>query len=720
MNSSTFASSCLFVALGAALGCGSYEPQPEALGVSVSALTDTSVCPPGTNIIEGTPGDDVLVGTSGADCILGLGGNDTLQGGNGADFLFGGDGNDILDGGRGDDELDGGAGHDQLAGGMGDDTIVGGEGNDVIVGGNGADDISGGPGDDIIVSGRADDTVSGGPGWDVCDGVDCEVGEAAAGGCSVDSDCGDPAQHCLVETGICIYCQDATDCDDGNACSDDMCQPFLGCVSSEYVCEDGDVSTTDACDGSGGCDFMTCAPGSRDLDDDPDNGCEASSGFASKVWDEARVIGSHETYAVVPTVVSTDAGNFSAAWDAAGGDHVWSNHYDAQTDAWAESVTIDGPTAIVGQLSTSLSANAAGDVVAAWSEYEGIYIGLERELWVNRYEAATGSWTGPEQIPTAGGADSPDIAIDAEGNAWLVWVGPPEADSGERALWASHYDAVSSLWGPAQLLLFDETEAVYRPQLGTDAAGNTTVIWEAGSRTGPGKLIRALRWEAGAWTSPVALASSAYGSIPHLAVNAAGEVIVAWAHSDQYDQPRQLAAIRYDVAAGSWGAVDVANTDGAPRVGGAQVGLDAAGNATVLWTGWGPELDGNELWSSRNTPGAGWGAPEKVAGTHSNFWSLAVSGTGNVIATWLHTPYPADLDAGIDPGPSDVFVARYDAESSSWFAPELMEDGDEETGIPAVAFDDQDNAMLIWGQAQADPAAANVYARRLADPTGAP
>jgi len=42
-------------------------------------------------------------------------------------------------------------------------------------------------------------------------------------------------------------------CDDNNACTDDNCDPFSGCVYTPFLCDDGDPCTDDACDVVSGC-----------------------------------------------------------------------------------------------------------------------------------------------------------------------------------------------------------------------------------------------------------------------------------------------------------------------------------------------------------------------------------------------------------------------------------------------------------------------------------
>jgi EGF domain/RTX calcium-binding nonapeptide repeat (4 copies) len=232
------ASVVLFIATGLA-GCEAADVGEPELGREQAAVVDTSVCPPGSNIIIGTPGNDTLTGGNGNDCILGDDGDDVLIGGNGNDLLIGGAGNDLIFAGNGAD------------------VAQGGPGNDVLIGDNGADRLSGDEGDDFIDSGNGNDTVNGGPGTDTCAGTSCESGEQPAPTCTSDASCA-AGTRCV--SGLCVACVANSECNDGNVCTFEQCQPVLGCsnppVANGTLCLDSTV-----CNGSETCQNGTCTAG---------------------------------------------------------------------------------------------------------------------------------------------------------------------------------------------------------------------------------------------------------------------------------------------------------------------------------------------------------------------------------------------------------------------------------------------------------------------------
>ena len=121
--------------------------------------------------------------------------------------------------------------------------------------------------------------------------MDCDDGDA----CTVDS-C-DPATGCVHEDVVCddgdvctgietcdpaTGCVDGTplDCDDGDLCTNDSCDPVTGCQYADVDCDDGIDCTIDSCDPATGCqhtpDDALCDDNNVCTEDrcDPETGCE--------------------------------------------------------------------------------------------------------------------------------------------------------------------------------------------------------------------------------------------------------------------------------------------------------------------------------------------------------------------------------------------------------------------------------------------------------------
>lgn len=62
-------------------------------------------------------------------------------------------------------------------------------------------------------------------------------------------------------TAGCTY--SAVNCDDSNACTDDDCSPSEGCTYQDATCDDTNVCTADSCNPAIGCVFTPDPPGVR-------------------------------------------------------------------------------------------------------------------------------------------------------------------------------------------------------------------------------------------------------------------------------------------------------------------------------------------------------------------------------------------------------------------------------------------------------------------------
>src|SRR5262245_19530011 len=134
------------------------------------------------------------------------------------------------------------------------------------------------------------------PDLDCNDGNPCTADSCAAPGgcrntpipgcCTMDSDCFDgnacsQNEHC--EGGTCA--SDPRNCDDGNACTNDSCDPVIGCrnipVGDGISCGDGNM-----CNGTETCQGGTCTPGTPPTCDDGNDcttdGCDSIAGCTAQ------------------------------------------------------------------------------------------------------------------------------------------------------------------------------------------------------------------------------------------------------------------------------------------------------------------------------------------------------------------------------------------------------------------------------------------------------
>ncbi len=110
----------------------------------------------------------------------------------------------------------------------------------------------------------------------VCDPTTglCTTPEKQDGAACNDADLCTTGDACL--SGMCVGAEPVS-CFDGSACTAEVCDPAVGCVSSTISCDDGNACTTDGCDAGSGCTHtaVVCDDGDACTADtcNPASGC---------------------------------------------------------------------------------------------------------------------------------------------------------------------------------------------------------------------------------------------------------------------------------------------------------------------------------------------------------------------------------------------------------------------------------------------------------------
>lgn len=177
--------------------------------------------------------------------------------------------------------------------------------------------------------------------------------------------------------------------------------------------------------------------------------------------------------------LSVDAyGNAVAVWWQHDGTraNIWANRYDAAS-GWGTSTAIKADDS-GDAFDPQVTLDADGNALAFWSQEDETH----SNIWANRHDVASG-WSAPSRIKTddSGGAFYPQLAVDADGNAFAVWV----QHDGKRAnVWANRYDAATG-WGTPRLIETNNGGDAFHPQIAVDADGHALAVWwqHDGTRT---------------------------------------------------------------------------------------------------------------------------------------------------------------------------------------------------------------------------------------------
>ncbi len=384
-----------------------------------------------------------------------------------------------------------------------------------------------------------------------------------------------------------------------------------------------------------------------------------------------------------PHVVLDSEGNATAVWDRWNGtDTVVESAYRPAGESWGAPEDLSEPE-LEGEVvpgahdaqSPRIAVDRNNNVTVIWERYAGTKLLIQS---VDR--PAGGSWTSPTDIGEValGAAPEPWISVDWEGRATAVWKDAGVIETAFRPF-------AGSWQAPAPL----SPEESFTPQAAMDARGDTTVVWM--HFDGSHYVVEsAYRPEGGEWESPTLVSQPGEaGGNPYVALDAAGDSLVAWRGEDE---GHEFVRAAYRPVDGSWGAPSDVSAEG-EAVEAVRAAVDPNGNAIVAWAGSGGEGGGYDLVrAAYRATGGSWGTPVELSASGANsFPSDVVFDTGgNAALVWQRQEET-----------STTVQAAYKPAGEEWEASvDLSEEGKQ--GVdPVVVLDAPGDSTAADGNATA-------------------
>lgn len=331
------------------------------------------------------------------------------------------------------------------------------------------------------------------------------------------------------------------------------------------------------------------------------------------------------------------------------GSAIWSSRYTAD-GGWEASVRVDSEDA--GEASDAhVALDADANAIAVWHQFDG----TKESIWASR-STPDGGWDPPTIIDpnNRGHAGDPRVAIDPDGNAIAAWH---QSDSTRAQIWSNDFTPGKG-WGTATRIDSNNQGEARLPDVAMDRDGNAIVVWHQphGSRR---SIWSNRRTPSAAWGSPERIDAEDIGDADHarIGVDADGYAIAVWKQSNGITT--DIWANRY-VPGEDWGEAQriEATDDGDALDPG--VAVSASGDAVAVW----PRYDGSryDVWSNAFTPGEGWGIAERIDPSDQGLGQpiavhVAVDPNGNAVAAWLRRE-PAIVETAFNP--SQIWAARYE------------------------------------------------------------
>ncbi len=329
----------------------------------------------------------------------------------------------------------------------------------------------------------------------------------------------------------------------------------------------------------------------------------------------------------VPRVVLDAAGDATAVWARWNGqDTVVESAYRPAGGSWQAptDLSLEGEeTILAGErdaYSPRLAVDAAGDTTVVWSRSAG----TNRILIQAVYHPAGGSWQAPVDLGEMDSAVDPEpwVAADEAGDTTAVWK------SGEVI--ESSYRPAGGSWEPSAALSAGES---YVPQAAMDAQGDATVVWMHydGSRY---VVEGAYRPAGGGWGPPTVLSQPGEeGGDPQIALDGEGDTMVVW---DGHPAGGEVVRAAYRPTGGSWQAPMDVSKNG-DEVQPLHVAMDAHGDALLVWSDGTHEAGGYDLVQAAYRPAGGeWQKPTTLSENGEDAYpsDVVFDTQGNAAVVW--------------------------------------------------------------------------------------
>lgn len=356
------------------------------------------------------------------------------------------------------------------------------------------------------------------------------------------------------------------------------------------------------------------------------NRYSASSG----VWGTATLIELNAGDAKRPQIAFDASGNALAVWYQYDGafKSIWANRYTAGTGTWGTAAVIENNTGDAQDPQIAIDIN--GNALAVWSQSDG----TRNNIWANRYTFGSGWGVTAELIETVntGGATGPQIAIDPSGNAMAVWF---QYDGSINNIWANRY-TFGSGWGIAKLIETDITNSAESPQIAVDANGNALAVWQQTDGTRYNIMANRYIASTNTWGGAALIEIDNFGPAyqPQIAIDSNGNALAVWQQNTATGV--NIWANRYTAGAGTWGTATLVESNSVGSSSHPQIAFDTNGNALAVWD----QNDGfrTNIWSNRYTAGTGtWSTAELIETDNAgpaDSPQIAIDANGNALAVW--------------------------------------------------------------------------------------
>jgi hypothetical protein len=365
-----------------------------------------------------------------------------------------------------------------------------------------------------------------------------------------------------------------------------------------------------------------------------------------------------------------------------------------------------------GQAGASVASSATGDFVVAWSS--GDQDGSGTGVYAQRYNAA-GAAQGAEfkvNTYTTNNQSEVSVAMDSAGDFVVAWQSNGQ-DGSSYGIYAQRYSAAGTAQG-AEFKVNTFTPGTQRfPTVAMDSAGDFVVAWESFFQDGSAYGIYAQRYNAAGAAQgsefKVNTYTTDFQTSAAVAMDSAGDFVVAWQSFGQDGSGDGTYAQRYNAAGAAQGAEFKVNTYTTNHQDLPSVAMDSAGDFVVAWQSYLQDGSLDGIYAQRYNPAGAAQGPEFKVNTQTTNRkaapSVAMDSTGDFVAAW-HS-------FGQDGSGAGNYSQRYNAAAAAQGAEFKVNTYTTSTQFgPSVAMDSAGDFVVAWQSNGQDGSSYGVYAQR--------
>ncbi len=361
----------------------------------------------------------------------------------------------------------------------------------------------------------------------------------------------------------------------------------------------------------------------------------------------------------------------------------------------ADNISPDGSRAEKPQVAV----NDDGEAVLVWRQR---YDGVSGHFRIFKAEYRNGQWSAPQDLadnisPYAFYADNPQVAINSRGDAVIVWQ---QYDNGRWQIFK--LECRNGSWEdpryPVRLSL--PGQHAYNPQVAVNDDGDVIVVWQQYNGGSPNRsqIFKAERRN-GLWLRPADLDDNISpdgqnAQFPQVAINSRGDAVVVWQQYDgHYNQ-----IFKSERRNGTWTHPDNADLGDNISPDGQhayhpQVAIAPGQEAVIVWEQRVSSLRQVVVVEYRDGSWSDFSYPLPVSqfGRNGNYYpQVAMNARGDAVVAWRQW----------DGANWQIFRAEY--RDGRWIRPDGPDDNISPDGQDAsaaqVAMDANGSAVIVWQQ----------------------